>query len=146
MKTNKAIDPSTFNSTQSATKSNDKTKTVEVKDFNSVKSNTEIHYDGNSIMYALNKYEYETLKKGAVNDWKNYLIASLSLFFPFLLNTIIELKNFTVETPTWTFFINLLFTVITLILSIIFEIFRRKNDKGLTDLFNEIENKPKLKV
>lgn len=146
MKTNKAIDPNTFNSTQSVTKSHDKTKTVEVKDFNSVKSNTEIHYDGNSTMYALNKYEYETLKKGAVNDWKNYLIASLSLFLPFLLNTILELKNFTIESPTWTFFINLMFTVITLILSIIFEIFRRKNDKGLTDLFNEIENKPKLKV
>jgi|TARA_B110000902_G_C14129598_1_gene521465 hypothetical protein len=122
------------------------TKPLPIKDINDAESTSQIHYDGNSTFYALNEYEFKTIKNGVDNYWKELCIGSWSIFLPLLLNTISEGKLLKWEESSWELFFNGAFTLVTLLLAVVFSFTWYMSKNEVDRVIKEVEAKPKFKL
>lgn len=121
-------------------------KALPISELNKAKATSEIHFDGNSTYYSLNEHEFETIKRGENNIWKELTIASVALFIPLLSNTISEGMRIGWDNSSWSLFFNGLFTLTSLILVICFSIAWYNSNNELKNIIKRIESKPKFKL
>ena len=122
------------------------TRPLPIKYINDAESTSQIHYDGNSTFYALNEYEFKTIKNGVNNYWKELSIASWSIFLPLLLNTIAEGKLLKWEDSSWELFFNGAFAFVTVLLAVVFSIAWHRSKNDVDKVIKEVEAKPKFKL
>lgn len=104
-----------------------------------------IHYDPERIDYSVTDGELEQLSKGNTTLWKDFCLFCLALGVPCLINAIAA-TSLTAFVLSLSLFLNYLFGVVGIILSIAFGIAWKKTHKGTTDLITVIKNKPKFEL
>lgn len=122
------------------------TQPVSIKDLNDAKSSNQIHFDGENTYFALSEYEFQTLKNGVSNSWKELCVASWSIFIPLFINTIAEGNDLKWENASWELFFNGLFTGITFVLGIVFSVSWKKAKNPVDEVIGKVESKPKFRI
>jgi hypothetical protein len=121
-------------------------KALPISEINKAKATSAIHFDGNSTFYSLNEHEFETIKRGSNNIWKELTITSIALFIPLFSNTISEGMRIKWVSSSWNLFFNGLFTLTSLILIICFSIAWYNSKDEIKEIIERIETKPKFKI